>query len=80
MEEVVRQKLTELLEEEDVCNCEHCMLDMMAIALNDLPTHYIVTEKGEVYSKVNSLMVQFSADVTTSIIKAIKIVKNNPRH
>ena len=57
MEEVVDRKLKELLQDRnDVCQCKHCRLDIMAIALNDLPPRYIVSEKGEVYSKVSSLI------------------------
>jgi len=81
MEIVVKEKLEELLEhEEDLCKCDHCKKDIMAIALNDLPPKYIVTSKGEVYSKINSLMVQFTTDVTGAIIKAMGKVKNFPRH
>ena len=81
MEEVVDRKLKELLQDRnDVCQCKHCRLDIMAIALNDLPPRYIVSEKGEVYSKVSSLMVQFSTDVTRALVEAIEMVKENPRH
>ena len=80
MEVVVKDKLEELIDNGDVCKCEQCKKDIMALVLNDLPPRYIVTQKGEVYSKINSLFLQFSTDVTSSIIKAMDKVKKYPRH
>jgi len=45
-----------------------------------VPPKYVVTEEGEVYMKVNELRNQFEVDVTTAIINAANIVKNNPKH
>ena len=65
---------------ENVCKCEKCLSDIAAIALNRLPPHYVVSEKGEVYSKVLNMSIQFEADVTTAILEAIEKVSKNPRH
>lgn len=64
----------------ELCKCEKCIDDIAAIALNDLKPNYVVTEKGYLYSKANNMDYQFNTDVTTAVIKAIEIVKNNPRH
>ena len=45
-------------------------MDIASKALNDLPPHYVVTEKGEVYSKINALRQQFEVDVISAITKA----------
>jgi competence protein ComFB len=50
------------------------------MALNDLPTKYVVSEKGELYTKLNELEQQFEIDVETAIIKAAVIVSRNPKH
>lgn len=42
--------------------------------------HYVVSEKGEAYSKVLNLSVQFGADVTKAFVDATEIVSKNPRH
>jgi len=39
-----------------------------------------VTDKGELYSKVDSLKQQFEVDVISALAKAAVIVKRNPRH
>jgi len=62
------------------CDCEHCMLDIKAMALNQLKPHYVVTEKGEMYTKVQEMNIQFEADVMKALIDAIAQVSKNPRH
>ena len=53
---------------------------MLQHALNDLPPKYVVTEKGELYSKINTLEQQFEVDVVAAITKAAVLVKRRPRH
>lgn len=80
MEEIVFNQLKEVLEDINVCTCEKCLLDIAAIALNDLPPKYIVSEKGELYSRINTLKQQFEVDVISAITKAAVLVKRKPRH
>ncbi len=80
MEEVVFLVMKDIVKDINVCTCEKCSLDIAAIALNDLPPKYIVSEKGELYSRIDGLRQQFEVDVITSVTKAVAIVKNNPRH
>lgn len=80
MEEIVSRQIHEVLRDINVCNCEKCMMDITAIALNNLPPKYIVTEKGELYSKIGTLQQQFEVDVIAAITKAAVIVKRRPRH
>ncbi len=80
MEEIVFGQMEEVLTDINVCTCDKCMLDIAAIALNDLPPKYIVTEKGELYSKINTLSQQFEVDVVAALTKAAVLVKRKPRH
>lgn len=80
MEEIVFSLMKEVLDDINVCSCEKCILDIAAIALNDLPSRYIVSEKGELYSKINSLKQQFEVDVISAVTKAAVLVKRSPRH
>ena len=80
MEELVIKKTEELMKLINMCQCEKCRLDIMAIALNELPAKYVVSEKGELYTKLNELKQQFEIDVETEIIKAAVIVSKNPQH
>ncbi len=80
MEEIVFNQIKEILEDINMCTCEKCILDIAAIALNDLPPRYIVTEKGELFSKINALKQQFEVDVVAAVTKAAVLVKRKPRH
>ncbi|TYQ13349.1 UNVERIFIED_CONTAM: competence protein ComFB [Acetivibrio alkalicellulosi] len=80
MEEVVFLVIKEILTDINVCTCDKCVLDIAAIALNDLQPKYIVTEKGELYSRINALKQQFEVDIISAITKAAVLVKRHPRH
>jgi len=64
----------------NLCTCEKCILDIKAIALNNLPPHYVVTDKGELYSKISEMDIQYETDVMKALIDAIAKVSKNPRH
>jgi len=80
MEEVVLNLMESVLNDIDMCKCEQCVMDIAAIALNNLPPKYISTETGELYSKVNVLRNQFEVDVISAITRAAVLVKKSPRH
>lgn len=80
MEDIVSHKLEDLLKLMNLCKCDKCRLDIMAIALNDLPPKYVVTDKGELYIKIRELEQQFEVDVETAIVKAAMFVSKNPKH
>lgn len=80
MEEVVYMLIDDILNDLNFCRCKKCTMDIAAIALNQLPPKYIVTEKGELYSKISTLKQQFEVDVISAITKAAVLVKRSPRH
>ena len=70
-----------LLRYDTICKCEKCKLDIKALALNSLSTKYIVSEQGEMYTKVlTEVDKQEQINVVMAITKAIDIVSANPRH
>ncbi|MTI79611.1 MAG: competence protein ComFB [Firmicutes bacterium] len=66
--------------ENEMCTCERCRQDIMAIALNNLPPSYIVTDTGEIITQVSFNQFGGRAQVITQIMKAAEIVASNPRH
>ena len=80
MEDIVEIYIDKSVKKMGMCNCEICRKDIMARTLNILPPKYVVTTKGESYTKLNLLSQQFEVDVITEITKAAKIVNDNPRH
>ena len=80
MEEIVFNLIDDVLKDIDVCKCEKCKMDIIAIALNNLPAKYVVTKKGELYSKLNLFRLQAEVDVVMAITKAAMMVKERPQH
>ena len=80
METCVLDLLGPVLDSLNACQCDNCLLDILAIALNSLPTKYVVTKKGELYTKISNLQNQFDVDIIAAIAKASVIVSRNPRH
>lgn len=81
MENLVWQYMPNVLEgHTDICGCERCRYDIVALALNFLPPRYVVTEKGQIIAKVRLLEQQFNVDVIAALTNAIIIVKSRPHH
>ena len=81
MQELVQQELDSVLSHyPDVCRCERCLLDIQALALNHLTPHYVVSQQGEVYAKIEYMSLQRQIDVQSALTKAVHIVKERPRH
>lgn len=80
IEEMVEEKISELINKSQICKCEQCYKDVKAISLNELPVRYTGTDKGKVIARCELLGEQGQTDITKSIIAAIIRVSNNPHH
>lgn len=63
-----------------LCECEHCLEDIMANALNQLPPRYIVNEEHQPYVRV---MHEADKEGALTILKVVAqsaaVVSKNPR-
>lgn len=80
MEEIVLNKVDEIMKTVDCCKCEQCRLDIASYVLNRVPTRYVATTEGSIISKVDSLDKEFEIQLVTEIAKAIQVVQENPHH
>jgi len=80
MEEAVKDTLDSVLKDLDVCKCEKCKLDIMALTLNNLPPKYYDTERGELYTKINELKRQLEVDIISKITQAAYFVNEHKHH
>ncbi|RKL64239.1 competence protein ComFB [Thermoanaerobacteraceae bacterium SP2] len=81
MEDVVFYFLPTVLKDIDgICKCEDCVNDIAALTLNKLKPHYVSSEKGEIYSRLEEMYTQFRVDVIAAIMESIQQVSKNPRH
>ena len=54
--------------------------DVLALALNQLPTKYVTSGEGKLYAElINTYKIQYETDVVSSLTKACMKVKNKPR-
>ena len=81
-ETIVRDVVEELMETTtlDICRCERCRLDVAAKALNDLPAHYVVTHKGEVFTKLSFSYNEMRVKVLAVVMNAMLQVAQKPSH
>ena len=79
-EEAVRLYVDRWIGETDICNCDACKLDVVALMLNNLPSKYVVTDKGALYAKLEDFDPQYKVDYMREMTKAAALVKEKPRH
>lgn len=80
MEKIVAEKLEYLLKDRDCCKCERCIEDMTAMALNRLPSKYVSSYNGELFTKLDSTLRQNSVDINVAVTNAIDCVSARPSH
>ncbi len=80
MEVFVSERLDDMLKTENCCKCERCIDDMKAIALNKLPSKYVSSHNGELFSKLDSMIRQNAVDINIAIAAAIDAVSKRPSH
>ncbi|MBI2569341.1 MAG: late competence development ComFB family protein [Candidatus Schekmanbacteria bacterium] len=64
-----------LRERTDLCPCRDCRLDMVALALNNLPARYRISAGHGIHRTDISF-----SQVRAAVIKACAIVKRYPHH
>lgn len=81
MEEVVRDVLVQYKDKMQLtCQCDRCMNDIMAIALNELPPRYIANEEYGPYVRAAHVADRQGATNIISIVtKAAAFVSKSPR-
>lgn len=81
MEDVVSSVYAEYLEKTpEVCTCDRCRQDILAIALTHLHGKYATSIEGEVFAKISREDRQVRADALVEIMDAANIVGAHPNH
>ena len=80
MEDMVADMLPSVIKSIEMCQCERCLMDITAYALNKLPPKYVVTRKGSLYAKLEAMHLQFDVDIVSAITQGAKQIGKNPRH
>ena len=77
---LAREKLSLVMERMKVCTCKTCTNDVLALALNSLPTKYVTTDAGRQYFQLDVYKKQYETDILAALTKACVRVKASPRH
>lgn len=80
IEEFVRLKALDTLENFGGCTCKTCQLNVSAIALNKLTPRYVTTTTGELLERITALELGNSTEILVEVTKAAIMVKDSPRH
>ena len=81
MENAVAAQLDEIQAQfPEVCFCDRCRQDILALALNALPARYVVTKEGEIYVRTAQLRQEYRTDIIIALSQAITKVHKDPRH
>ena len=81
MEILMWQQLDDVLASHPgICKCEKCRYDIAALTMNFLPPRYVVTDQGQMFTKIKALEQQFTIDIITAVTHAAKIVNSTPHH
>ena len=81
-EELVMEIIAEMIEKNEICECQDCVLDTAALALNSLPASYWILGSYDAFTPPE----KFYEDSTNlrmaeeAVIKAYRLVQQNPHH
>ena len=69
-----------LEENNDICRCQDCVLDIVAYALNQVPAVYRCTYSGRLYAQALYLEENKYATYRNAVKVAIDKIRNKPSH
>lgn len=80
VELIARDKILDMMDRMEMCTCSKCICDVLALALNSLPTKYVTSDTGKQYIKLETYRKQFETDIEIALMRACLIVKSAPNH
>jgi len=79
-EDAVKVYMDKWYPQANVCQCEECRLDVMAIMMNNLKPKYVVTDTGALYAQLDEFDPQHKIDFMALMSQACEMVRKSPRH
>ena len=77
---IANEKIYDIMERMEMCTCEKCICDVLALALNSLQPKYVTSDAGRQYIQLDAYKKQFETDVAFALMKACQTVKAAPGH
>jgi chemotaxis protein methyltransferase CheR len=64
----------------DICTCQVCQNDILALVLSRVPAQYVTTEEGALHTIIQQYRVEYQVQIAKAMIEAIDVIGKNPRH
>lgn len=80
MEVLVEEKVDRLWKTHTGCTCARCREDVVALALNNLPPQYVVSDAGALFVKMAQLENSNEVEITRQVAVAMKVICESPHH
>ncbi len=77
---LVEEKTKKYMKMFGMCSCERCRIDVIALALSNLPAKYVVVKGDEINPRLSFYESKYSAAVITQVMSACKKVLDKPHH
>lgn len=80
-DELVRTAVREAIDnDEEMCKCEKCFLDVCTIVFNNGFAHFVTTRQGALYAKIGDMNTGAHVNLFVEVLQAIAKVKQRPMH
>ena len=77
---LVEDKAEKYMKMFGMCTCNRCRIDVVALALSNLPAKYVVAKPKDMIPRLSMYEAKYSAAVITQVMKACKKVIELPHH
>lgn len=79
-DDIVRSSVRDLMSKSNMCQCDKCFLDICAIVFNRKYARFVTTTEGQLLTRVPQVSYGGQVEMTVTILDAIKMVRDFPRH
>ena len=80
MQALVKEKADKYIKKFGLCDCPRCRIDVMALALTNLPAKYVVVREADAIPMLTVYEGRYNTAVISQVMWACKTVMDNPRH
>ena len=77
---LVEDKADKYIKMFGLCTCPRCHIDVIALALSNLPAKYVVAKPHELIPRLSIYEAKYNAAVVTQVMSACKKVLDKPHH
>ena len=77
---LVEEKADKYIKMFGLCTCARCRIDVIALALSNLPAKYVVVKGKDINPRLSYYESRYSAAVITQVMSACKKVMDKPHH